>query len=114
MLTGKYLDGIPEGSRAAQDKSLSTELLTEEALGHVRGLNSIAEQRGQSLAQLALAWALRDERVTSVLIGASSVGQLEQNLSALDNLGFSADELAAIDEHAVDTGIDLWAGARTA
>jgi L-glyceraldehyde 3-phosphate reductase len=112
MLTGKYLDGIPEGSRAAQDKSLSTELLTEDALGHVRGLNAIAEQRGQSLAQMALAWALRDARVTTVLIGASSVGQLEQNIGALDGLAFSADELAAIDEHAVDTGIDLWAQAR--
>jgi L-glyceraldehyde 3-phosphate reductase len=112
MLTGKYLDGIPEGSRAAQDKSLSTDLLTEEALGHVRGLNAIAEQRGQSLAQMALAWALRDPRVTTVLIGASSVGQLEQNIGALDNTAFTPDELAAIDEHAVDTGIDLWAQAR--
>jgi L-glyceraldehyde 3-phosphate reductase len=112
MLTGKYLDGIPEGSRAAQDKSLSTDLLTEDALGHVRGLNAIAEQRGQSLAQMALAWALRDPRVTTVLIGASSVGQLEQNIGALDNTAFTPDELAAIDEHAVDTGIDLWAQAR--
>jgi L-glyceraldehyde 3-phosphate reductase len=114
MLTGKYLDGIPEGSRAAQDKSLSTDLLTEEALTHIRALNGIAQQRGQSLAQLALAWALRDPRVTTVLIGASSVGQLEQNLGALDNLAFTDDELAAIDEHAVDTGIDLWKGPRTA
>jgi L-glyceraldehyde 3-phosphate reductase len=112
MLTGKYLDGIPEGSRASQDKSLSGELLSEESLGHIRALNEIAEGRGQSLAQLALAWALRDERVTTVLIGASSVGQLEQNLGALDNLAFTEAELAAIDEHAVDTGIDLWAGAR--
>ncbi|MGZ4539498.1 MAG: L-glyceraldehyde 3-phosphate reductase [Blastococcus sp.] len=112
MLTGKYLDGIPEGSRASQDKSLSTELLTDEALGHVRALDGIARRRGQGLAQMALAWALRDPRVTSVLIGASSVGQLEQNLGALDNLQFSDDELAAIDEHAVDTGIDLWAQAR--
>ncbi|MGZ4509620.1 MAG: L-glyceraldehyde 3-phosphate reductase, partial [Blastococcus sp.] len=103
MLTGKYLDGIPEGSRASQDKSLSTELLTDEALGHVRALDGIARRRGQGLAQMALAWALRDPRVTSVLIGASSVGQLEQNLGALDNLQFSDDELAAIDEHAVDT-----------
>jgi L-glyceraldehyde 3-phosphate reductase len=114
MLTGKYLDGIPEGSRASQDKSLSTELLTEEALAHIRALNDIAEKRGQSLAQMALAWALRDRRVTTVLIGASSVGQLEQNIGALENLEFAADELAAIDQHAVDTGIDLWAGARTA
>jgi L-glyceraldehyde 3-phosphate reductase len=114
MLTGKYLDGIPEGSRASQDKSLSTDLLTEESLDHIRALNGIAQQRGQSLAQMALAWALRDPRVTSVLIGASSVGQLEQNIGALDNLAFTDDELAAIDEHAVDTGIDLWAGPRTA
>jgi L-glyceraldehyde 3-phosphate reductase len=112
MLTGKYLDGIPEGSRASQDKSLSGELLSEQALGAIRALNEIAKERGQSLAQLALAWALRDERVTTVLIGASSVGQLEQNLGALDNLAFTDAELAAIDEHAVDTGIDLWAGAR--
>jgi L-glyceraldehyde 3-phosphate reductase len=114
MLTGKYLEGIPEGSRAAQDKSLSTDLLTDQALGSIRGLGAIAEQRGQSLAQMALAWALRDPRITSVLIGASSVGQLEQNIGALEKLDFTADELAAIDEHAVDAGIDLWAGARTA
>ncbi|HEX2072888.1 MAG TPA: L-glyceraldehyde 3-phosphate reductase [Geodermatophilus sp.] len=114
MLTDKYLRGIPEGSRAAQDKSLSTDLLTEEALDHVRALNDIAGRRGQSLAQMALAWALRDRRVTSVLIGASSVGQLEQNIGALDRPDFTDDELAAIDEHAVDTGIDLWAAARTA
>jgi L-glyceraldehyde 3-phosphate reductase len=112
MLTNKYLNGIPEGSRASQDKSLSTELLTEESLGHIRALDDIAGQRGQSLAQMALAWALRDPRVTTVLIGASSVGQLEQNVAALGNVGFSDDELVAIDEHAVDTGIDLWAQAR--
>jgi L-glyceraldehyde 3-phosphate reductase len=114
MLTGKYLIGIPEGSRASQDKSLSTDLLTDEALGHIRALNEVAQQRGQSLAQLALAWALRDRRVTTVLIGASSVDQLDQNLGALDNLSFSDDELAAIDRHAVDSGIDLWEGPRTA
>jgi L-glyceraldehyde 3-phosphate reductase len=114
MLTGKYLDGIPEGSRASQDKSLSTDLLTDEALGHIRALNAIAEARGQSLSQLALAWALRDPRVTSVLIGASSPEQLDQNLGALENLSFTDDELATIDEHAVDSGIDLWQGARTA
>ncbi len=114
MLTTKYLDGIPEGSRASQGKSLSTELLTDEALGHIRTLNDIAKTRGQSLAQMALAWALRDPRVTTVLIGASSVAQLEQNVGALDNLSFNDDELWAIDEHAVDTGIDLWAQARAA
>jgi L-glyceraldehyde 3-phosphate reductase len=112
MLTNKYLNGIPEGSRATQDKTLSSELLTEKALDHVRALNDIAQKRGQGLAQLALAWALRDRRVTTVLIGASSVGQLEQNVGALDNLELDDDELAAIDEHAVDTGIDLWAQAR--
>jgi L-glyceraldehyde 3-phosphate reductase len=112
MLTDKYLNGVPEGSRASQDKSLSTDLLTDEALGHVRALNEIAQQRGQSLAQMALAWALRDPRVTTVLIGASSARQLDQNVAALGNLAFSDDELAAIDAHAVDTGIDLWAQAR--
>jgi L-glyceraldehyde 3-phosphate reductase len=114
MLTGKYLDGIPEGSRASQDKSLSPDLLTDEALAHIRALNEIAQQRGQSLAQLALAWALRDQRVTTVLIGASSVDQLDQNLGALDNLAFTDAELAAIDQHAVDAGIDLWQGPRIA
>ena len=114
MLTGKYLNGIPEGSRASQDKSLSTDLLTEEALEHVRALNGIAEERGQGLAQMALAWALRDPRMTTVLIGASSVAQLEQNVGALQRLDFTGDELAAIDQHAVDSGIDLWEAPRTA
>jgi L-glyceraldehyde 3-phosphate reductase len=114
MLTGRYLNGVPEGSRASQDKSLSTEFLNEESLAHIRALDDIAQQRGQGLAQMALAWALRDPRMTSVLIGASSVGQLEQNIGALDNVEFTEDELAAIDEHAVDSGIDLWAGPRTA
>ena len=114
MLTSKYLDGVPEGSRASQGKSLSTDLLTEEALGHVRALDGIAGKRGQSLAQMALAWALRDPRVTSVLVGASSVGQLEQNVGALGRLDFSDDELAAIEQHAVDSGIDLWEAPRTA
>jgi L-glyceraldehyde 3-phosphate reductase len=114
MLTSKYLDGVPEGSRASQGTSLSTELLTDEALGHIRTLNEIATQRGQTLAQMALAWALRDPRMTTVLVGASSVGQLEQNVAALDNLSFNDDELWAIDEHAVDSGIDLWQAPRTA
>ncbi len=109
MLTDKYLGGVPEGSRASQGKSLSTDLLTDESLRHVRALNDIAQSRGQSLAQMALAWALRDERVTSVLVGASSVRQLEANVAALDGLGFSNDELAAIDGHAIDAGINLWA-----
>ena len=108
MLTDRYLDGIPEGSRAAQGKSLDPALLTEQSLAHVRALNEMARGRGQSLAQLALAWLLRDERVTSVLVGASSVAQLDDSLAALTNLGFDDDELAAIDQHAVDAGINLW------
>jgi len=114
MLTSKYLNGVPEGSRASQDKSLSTDLLTDEALDHVRALNTIAEGRGQTLAQMALAWALRDERVTTVLVGASSVRQLDDNVGALQALAFTDDELATIDRHAVDSGIDLWEGPRTA
>lgn len=108
MLTNKYLNGIPEGSRAAQGKSLDPDLLTEESLRHVRALNRMAQARGQSLAQMALAWALRDERVTSVLIGASSVAQLDDSLDAVKNLSFTEEELAQIDEHAVEAGIDLW------
>lgn len=109
MLTDKYLHGIPEGSRASQSKSLSPDLLTEENLARVRGLNALAESRGQTLAQLALAWTLRDERVTSVLVGASSVHQLEDNVASLDRLDITADELAQIDRYAVESGIDLWA-----
>ncbi|MCE6999501.1 L-glyceraldehyde 3-phosphate reductase [Saccharothrix sp. S26] len=109
MLTDKYLDGVPAGSRATQGKSLSEELLSEATLAHVRALDEIAASRGQSLAQLALTWALRDERVTSALIGASSVDQLEANVAALDGPPLTDDELAKIDVHAVDSGIDLWA-----
>ncbi len=109
VLTDRYLDGVPEGSRASQDKSLDRETLSEGTLGHVRALNDIASRRGQSLAQLALAWALRDPRVTSVLLGASSVRQLEDNVAALGRLELSADELAQIDRHAVDAGVNLWA-----
>jgi L-glyceraldehyde 3-phosphate reductase len=109
MLTAKYLDGIPEGSRAAQGKSLDPALLTDAALEHVRALNRIAERRGQSLARLALTWVLRDPRVTSVLVGASSVAQLEDNLAALDGPELSEDEIAEIDQHAVDSGINIWA-----
>lgn len=108
MLTDKYLDGVPDGSRASQGKSLSPDLLTDASLAHVRALNEIASSRGQSLAQLALAWVLRDPRVTSALIGASSVQQLENSLGALDDLDFTDDELARIDEHAVESGINLW------
>ncbi len=109
MLTDRYLDGVPADSRAAQGKSLSTGLLTEENLGRIRALNEIARSRGQSLAQLALTWTIRDPRVTSALIGASSVGQLEQNLAALQAPPLTDDELAEIDKHAVESGIDLWA-----
>lgn len=112
MLTDKYLQGIPAGSRASQSKSLDPSLLSEAALAHVRALNDLARGRGQSLAQMALAWALRDPRVTSLVAGASSVAQLEQNVAALENLEFGADELAAIDQHAVDAGIDLWSQSR--
>ena len=109
MLTSKYLDGVPAGSRAAQDKSLDPALLTDDAVAHVRALNGMAQERGQTLAQMALAWVLRDDRVTSALVGASSVEQLDDNLDALTTLDFSDDELAAIDQHAVDAGINLWA-----
>jgi L-glyceraldehyde 3-phosphate reductase len=109
VLTGKYANGIPAGSRASQDSSLPADQLTPETLRHVQALGEIARGRGQSLAQLALSWALRDQRVTSVLIGASSVTQLEENLAAAGRSGFSADELAAIDRDAVEAGINLWA-----
>ncbi len=108
MLTDKYLDGVPAGSRMAQDKSLSEDLLTEQNLTHIRALNEIAKGRGQSLAQMALAWVLRDPRVTTALIGASSVTQLENSIGALQNLDFSDEELATIDRHAVEGGINLW------
>jgi L-glyceraldehyde 3-phosphate reductase len=113
LLTERYLDGIPEGSRASKGSSLSMDMLSEENLDHVRGLREVARQRGQRVSQLAIAWALRDPRVTSVLIGASSVDQLEENLAALDSLGFSEEELAQIDHHAVEGGIDLWRGPAT-
>jgi L-glyceraldehyde 3-phosphate reductase len=108
MLTGRYLGGLPEGSRASQDGSLSRGMLSEQNMARVRALNEIARSRGQTLAQMALAWALRNERITSVLIGASSVGQLEENLGAARATGFTSDELAAIDSHAVDAGINIW------
>jgi len=108
MLTDRYLNGIPADSRAARGGSLSTDLLSDEALSHIRSLNEIAAGRGQSLAQLALAWALRDKRVTSVLVGASSVEQLENNLATIGNLDFDDDELTSIEQHAVDSGINLW------
>jgi L-glyceraldehyde 3-phosphate reductase len=109
MLTDKYLDGIPEGSRATRHTTLSPELITDETLEKIRALNEIAAARGQTLAQLALAWALRDPRVTSALVGASSVAQLEANIAALDNLDLTQDELAEIDRHATEGGINIWA-----
>jgi L-glyceraldehyde 3-phosphate reductase len=109
MLTDKYLDGVPEGSRASRPSSLSPELLTDDALDKIRALNELAAGRGQSLAQMAIAWTLRDERVTSALVGASSVEQLEDNVAALERLDFDEDELAQIDRYATESGINLWA-----
>jgi L-glyceraldehyde 3-phosphate reductase len=113
MLTNRYLNGVPADSRAAKERFLSESALTEDKLDRVRGLNAIAEGRGQTLAQMAIAWILRDQPkgspVTSALIGASSVGQLEDTLSAINNLKFTTDELTAIDEFAVESDINLWA-----
>jgi L-glyceraldehyde 3-phosphate reductase len=111
LLTNKYLHGIPEGSRASEHGSFSPDLLTEQTLARVRALDELARGRGQSLAQMALAWTLRDPRVTSTLIGASSVAQLEDNVGALDRPDFSPDELAEIDRitSATDASINLWA-----
>ncbi len=109
LLTNKYLHGIPEDSRMAREGSLSKDMLTEQTLEHIKALKAIAQERGQELAQMALAWVLRDERMTSTLIGASSVKQLEDNLGSLQNLDFSDDELDRINQHAKDAGINLWA-----
>jgi L-glyceraldehyde 3-phosphate reductase len=114
MLTDKYLNGVPEGSRASRPSSLSPDLLTDETLAKIRALNEIAAGRGQSLAQMALAWTLRDPRMTSTLIGASSVEQLEDNVGAIAGLSFDDAELAEIDRYASESGLDLWAGARKA
>ena len=108
VLTDRYLEGIPEGSRASRNDSLSPDTLTEEALAKVKGLNAVASGRRQSLAQMALAWTLRDPRITSTLLGASSVAQLEQNLAALENLEFSPDELDEIDRYAPESSVNLW------
>ena len=113
LLTERYLEGVPSGSRASRESSLSTDMLSDANLHHVRALQAIAQARGQRVSQLALAWALRDPRITSVLIGASSVDQLEENLAALNNLEFSTEELNHIDEHAIESGIDLWRGPST-
>jgi L-glyceraldehyde 3-phosphate reductase len=109
LLTTKYLDGVPADSRASREGSLSHDQISERNLTHVRALNQIAAARGQSLAQMALSWVLRDDRVTSALIGASSVAQLEENLAAAGNSQFSEEDVAAIDGHAVEAGINIWA-----
>jgi L-glyceraldehyde 3-phosphate reductase len=109
MLTDRYLDGIPEGSRASRHGSLSPDLINEQSLAKIRALNEIAKRRGQTLAQLALAWTLRDPRVTSALIGASSVEQLEANVASLDKLEFTTEELAEIDQYATEADINIWA-----
>ncbi len=111
LLTDRYLDGVPPDSRAARgDSTIPDEHLGEATLGHVRRLNEIARQRGQTLAQLALQWALRDPRMTSLVVGASSVEQLDSNLDALEGPEITDEELAAIDQDATDAGINLWAG----
>ena len=112
LLTDRYLNGIPEGSRASRDGSLQGSMLSAENLAKVRALNEIAQRRGQTLAQMALAWTLRDPRVTSTLIGASSVAQLEDNIAALENPSFSAEELGEIDRYATESGVDLWQESR--
>jgi L-glyceraldehyde 3-phosphate reductase len=109
LLTDRYIAGVPDGSRASHPGTLSIDMLTEETLAKVRALNAIAMRRGQSLAQMAIAWTLRDPRITSALIGASSVEQLEQNVAALRKRDFSRDELAEIDRYATESGINLWA-----
>jgi L-glyceraldehyde 3-phosphate reductase len=108
MLTDKYLDGIPEGSRASRDGSLSPSLLDDETLAKIRALGDIAERRDQTLAQMALAWTLRDPRVTSTLVGVSSVEQLEANVAALERLDFADDELGEIDRYATESSINIW------
>src|SRR5215475_8853426 len=109
LLTTKYLSGIPEDSRASRNGSLSRDQITEQTLAHIRSLNEIAAARGQSLVQMAISWVLRDQRVTSALIGARSVAQLEENLAAADKTAFTSEEIAAIDKDAVEAGINIWA-----
>ena len=112
MLTDRYLQGVPADSRVARGGELPQAFLTEHNLGRIRSLHEIARRRGQSLAQMALAWLLKDGRVTSVLSGASRVDQIEDSVRALGNFSFSAEELAEIDRHAKDSGVDLWARSR--
>ena len=108
MLTAKYLKGVPDGARATRGSSFDQKLLSDENITRVRALNEVASARGQTLAQMAISWTLRDERVTSALIGARNVEQLDDSLDALKNTSFSAEELKLIDGHATDGGIDLW------
>jgi L-glyceraldehyde 3-phosphate reductase len=108
LLTDRYLNGVPDGSRASQSGSMSRDMVNDATVGRIRALTEIADARGQSLAQLALSWVLRRGTVTSALVGASSVAQLETNIAAIDNLAFTDEEISAIDEHAVDLGINLW------
>jgi L-glyceraldehyde 3-phosphate reductase len=114
VLTDRYLGGVPEGSRASRPGTIDDGQLGEETLAKVRALNELAGRRGQSLAQMAVAWTLRDPRVTSALLGASSVAQLEDNVAALGKLDFGDDELAEIDRHATEAGINLWAESSSA
>ena len=109
LLTNKYIGGIPDGSRAAEAGSFDPEFVNDANLGRVRGLAAIAEARGQSLAQMSLSWVLRDDVITSALIGASRWEQVAECLAALEDTAFSEDELSAIDQFAVDAGINLWA-----
>jgi L-glyceraldehyde 3-phosphate reductase len=109
LLTDRYLDGVPEGSRASKPGTLSSDMLNEDNLARVRSLNAVAQRRGQTLAQMAIAWTLRDPRVTSALVGASSLRQLEDNIGALGNLEFDAEELDEIDRHAVESDVNMWA-----
>lgn len=109
LLTDRYLKGIPADARAAREGSMQKNMVNDSTLAGIRALTDIAENRGQSLAQLAIAWTLRNKGLTSALVGASSVAQLEANLAAVANLTFTPEELSAIDEHAVESGINLWA-----
>ena len=114
LLTDRYLDGVPPDSRVATGGAMGHDMLTEDRLSRVRALNDVAKRRGQTLAQLALVWALRDPRMTSLVIGASSVTQLEANVHALDDVDLSADELSEIDHVATDADVNLWARSSTA
>jgi L-glyceraldehyde 3-phosphate reductase len=114
LLTEKYLDGVPTDARAARAGSFRKELLTEDNLRRIRALNAVARRRGQTLAQMALAWVLRDPRVTSALIGARTVAQLDDSLAAVNNLAFTREELAEIDQHATEGGVNIWRASSTA